>query len=193
MLDSSGLDFVNIRAGIYTDAFPLFLNWYPPTEVVCMPKLTPPLSEAHIAWTSRAELGEGIANLLARSLSAFPDIPLRTDRNLLLLTGTRAEPPAAILEAINCARKSNVRMEMLDPEEWIQVSAKDDEGGKGIPWFRSRLIWVQGACNGDAATTDPALQTLLGRQPETGPETVAKLLQADPQYTWHQNHQAIRH
>jgi hypothetical protein len=189
---SSGLAFVNLRAGIYTDAFPLFLNWYPSTQTVYMPRLTPPVSEANIAWTSRAELGEGIAILLVKGLSSFPSITPRTDKNLILLTGTKAEPPNAILDAINRARKTNVSMKILDPDEWIAVSAKDDEGGKGVPWFQSRLIWVQGACNGDAATVDLALATLLGRRPETGPETVAKLLEQDMEYRWHQNHQAKR-
>ena len=188
LLKHSGLDFVSLRAGIYADAFPLFLNWYPSSTSVLLPDITPHVNESKIAWTSRSELGEGIAALLAKGLEAFPSIRPQTEKNIVLLTSLETQPLTALVDAINQANWTNIPVRILEPEAWIEACSKDDEGGKERAWFEARLVFTQGICDGDAAAVDSALETLLGRQPETGTQTVSRLLKQDPEYTWHQNH-----
>lgn len=188
LLKQSGLDFVSVRAGIYTDAFPLFLNWYPSTEAVLLPKVTPSVSDSRVAWTSRDELGEGMATLLAKGFEAFPSIQPKTEKNTVLLTSEETESLVDLVHAVNRACGTEMPVKIMEPEEWIDACAKDDEGGKPRAWFEARLVFAQGVCDGDAAVTDAALATLLGREPETGRQTVERLLSAEPGYTWHQNH-----
>ena len=146
------------------------------------------MTESRIAFATRDELGEAIANLFARGLSAYPTVQPRTEKNILLLTGPEAESLVGLVDAVNAGRKTDVPVEYLEPEAWIEACAKDDEGGKGRVWFEARLVFTQGVCDGDAALVDPALETLLGRRPETGKEAVERLVREDPGYTWHQNH-----
>lgn len=188
LLCESGLDFVSLRAGVYTDAFPLSLNWYPSSTSVLLPKITPPVEQGRIAWTSRDELGEAMATLLSMGVEAFPNIQPRTEKNIILLTGTETAPLTDLIDAINTARGTNLSVEIVDPQEWIDACTQDDEGGKPKAWFEARLVFMQGVCDGDAAVTDPAMETLLGRTPETGPQAVERLLKENPEYTWHQNH-----
>lgn len=188
LLKESGLDFVSLRAGVYADAFPLFLNWYPSSSSVLLPRVEPPVSESRIAWTSRDELGEAMATLLAGGLDAFPSIEPKTEKNIILLTGGETDSLTSLVEAINRARGTDIPIEVLEPEEWIEACTKDDEGGKPRAWFEARLVFTQGVCDGDAAVTDPAMEVLLGRKPETGPLAVERLLKEDPEYKWHQNH-----
>lgn len=129
-----------------------------------------------------------MAALLAKGLAAFPTIKPQTEKNIILLTGPKAESLVDLVKAINTARATNIPVEYLEPESWVEACAKGDEGGKGRPWFEARLVFTQGVCDGDAELVDPALETLLGRQPETGTETVKSLVKANPEYTWHQNH-----
>ena len=187
-LQQSGLEFVSLRAGVYADAFPLFLNWYPSTSTVLLPSISPPVTESRIAFTSRDELGEAIAMLFAKGLAAFPEIELRTKKNILLLTGPKAESLVDLVDAINAGRGTDVPVRYLEPREWIEACAKDDVGGKGMAWFEARLVFTQGVCDGDAEVVDPALEVLLGRRPETGKESVERLVRENPEYTWHQNH-----
>lgn len=187
-LQESGLDFISLRAGVYADAFPLFLNWYPSSQSVLLPRLAPAVTEGGIAFASRAELGEAVANLLAKGLPAYPSVWPRTESNVVLLTGPQAESLVDLVDAINAARGTEVPVEYLAPEEWVEACARDDVGGKAKAWFEARLVFTQGVCDGDAALVDPALETLLGRRPETGKESVERLLREDAQYTWHQNH-----
>ena len=184
----SGLNFVSLRAGVYADAFPLFLNWYPSTQTVPLPRITPAVTESRIAFTSRDELGEAMATIFAKGLDAFPSIELKTEKNILLLTGPKAESLVDLVDAINAGRKTNVPVEYLEPNEWIEACAKDDVGGKSKAWFEARLVFTQGVCDGDAEIVDSALETLLGRRPETGKESVERLVRGNPEYTWHQNH-----
>lgn len=188
LLQESGVDFVSLRAGLYTDAFPLFLNWYPSSQEVLLPRVTPSVSECRVAWTSRHELGEAMATLLAKGFGAFPSIKPQTEKGIVLLTSTKLQSLTDLVDAISAARGAAVPTKIMEPQAWIEACAKDDEGGKPSAWFEARLIFVQGICDGDAATTDPALETLLGRVPETGTQGIRRLLEANPGYTWHQNH-----
>lgn len=56
----SGVTYTNIRMGVYADAFPCFLNWYPSTEKLYLP------SDGKTAYASRQELGEATANLMVK-------------------------------------------------------------------------------------------------------------------------------
>lgn len=184
----SGLDFISLRAGLYTDAFPLFLNWYPSSRSVLLPHLTPPLTESKVAFTTRDDIAEGIAALLAKGLSAFPTIKLQTENNIIPLTAGATASLTDIIDAINTARETNIPIEYLSPEDWVTASSTNDVGGKSRAWFEARAIFMQGIVNGDAELVDPALETLLERKPETAVRAVERILGDDLEYTWHQNH-----
>ena len=184
----SGLKFLSLRAGVYTDAFPLYLNWYPTSTKVFLPNTQPPVSEGRIAFTSRDELGEGMAALMAKGLDAFPSIKPMTDNNIVLLTSQSTNTLEDLVHAISQARGTETPMEYLEPSEWIDASAKDDMGRKPRAWFEARLVVLEGFNQGDAETVDDTLATLLGRTPETGFKGVQRLLTEDSDFTWHQNH-----
>nr|POE65686.1 quinone oxidoreductase 2 [Quercus suber] len=188
LLQESGLDFITLRAGSYADAFPLFINYYPSTKTVRLPELTPPVTESRIAFVSRDELAEGIAALLAKGLAAFPSIVPRTEKNIILLTGPKAESLVDLVGAINRGRGSEMDVEYLEPQEWTANSVKNDEGGKGTAFFEGWVVYMKGVTRGDAKLVDPALEVLLGRKPECGTETTERLVRANPGYTWHQNY-----
>ena len=185
----SGLKFTSLRAALYADAFPLFLNWYPTSERVLLPKIQPPVTESRIAFASRAELGEAIATLLSKGLSAFPEpVQPKTDKNIILLTGSKVESLVDLVDAINDVRDTRIPLEFLESQTWIEACAKDDIGGKSKSWFEARLVFTQGVTDGDAETITPALEILLGRKPEYGTQSVKQLVGTNPEYTWHQNH-----
>jgi hypothetical protein len=184
----SGLTFLSLRAGVYTDAFPLYLNWYPSSEKVLFPVTEPPVSEGRVAFTSRDELGEGIAALMAKGLDAFPSIKPKTDKNILLLTSRATSTLEDLTRAISQARGNELPIEYLEPGEWITESARDDIGRKPKAWFEARLVVVEGFNRGDAEVVDDTLATLLGRVPENGYDGVLRLLKNDAGFTWHQNH-----
>lgn len=183
----SGLNFVSLRAGVYADAFPLFLNWYPELKVIRLPKLTPPVSKGQLALTSREELGEGMASLFSAGIEAYPSIKPRGERRIVLLTAAETGTFVDIADAINSTRSIKQPVEYLEPVDWVEAAAKDDLGGMSKAWFESRLIWFQEMCDGALETTDAALETLLGRRPVSGVELVKQLVGGDGQYTWHQN------
>lgn len=141
-----------------------------------------------IAFTSRDELGEGIAALVTKGIDAFPSIKPKTRKNIILLTSEEAQNLQSIVEALGQARGKSLPIEYLEPQQWIEASAKDDQGGKPLAWFEARLVVLEGMNNGDGAIVDPALATLLGRRPENGIEGVARLIKVEPDFTWHQNH-----
>ena len=184
----SGLNFLSLRAGIYTDAFPLYLNWYPSSTNVLLPNIQPPVSEGRIAFTSRDELDEGIATLMAEGLDAFPSIKPKTDKNILLLTSQATSTLEDLVHVISRAKGAKTPIEYLEPDEWIAASAKDDVGNKPKAWFEARLGVLEGFNQGEAETVDDTLATLLRRTPETGVEGVRRLLEEDSGFTWHQNY-----
>nr|POE87392.1 hypothetical protein CFP56_29981 [Quercus suber] len=176
----SGLDFISLRAGQYADAFPMFLNYYPSTKTIQLPELTPPVTDSRIAFATRDELAEGIAALLAKGLDAYPSIVPRTAKNIILLTGPKAESLVDLVGAISRGRGSEVPVAYMEPEEWIDNATKIDEGGKSRAFFEGTLVYMKGVIAGDAEVVDSALEVLLGRRPETGTEATERLIKSDP-------------
>ncbi|KAK5119852.1 hypothetical protein LTR85_007178 [Meristemomyces frigidus] len=160
---------------------------FPSSKSILLPQLAPPDTEGKIAFASRDELGEGIATLLAKGLEAFPSVKPQTEKNIVLLTGPRAESLVDLTSAANRGRGTSVPIQYLEPKEWIQACANDDGGGKRRGWYEARLVFLQGICNGDAQTVDPALETLLGRRPQTGAEAVERMARAETVYTKHRS------
>ena len=187
LLRASGLDFVSLRAGVYTDAFPLFLNWYPATREVFFPKLEGQgVDEGLVAFTSRDELGEGIATLLAKGLGG---IEVHGESRIVLLTSQKTFSLVDLVDGIRNATGKELAVKYLEPEEWITACSENDLGGKGRAWFGDRLFFMQGVAEGDAASTSDVLTTLLGREPEGGVEGVERLVrESGGEYYWHQNH-----
>ncbi|KJX99515.1 nmrA-like family protein [Zymoseptoria brevis] len=188
LLVDSGLNFVSLRAGIYTDAFPLYLNWYPSSTEVLLPELEPTVAKGEIAFTSRDDLAEGIAALLAKGLEAYPSIVPKTEKNIVLLTAASNVSLIDVVDAIDGVRGTATPVKYLPPKKWIEDSAEDDVGCKGLAWFEARLVVLQGFVDGDAALVDHTLEKLLGRKPETGVQAVKRLLKENAEFTWHQNH-----
>lgn len=84
-----GLEFISLRAGVFADAFPLFLNWYSSSSEILLPTITPPLPEGKVAFVTRDELGEAMANMFVKGFRSFPTVKPQTDKNIVLLTSTK--------------------------------------------------------------------------------------------------------
>lgn len=150
--------------------------------------MQPPVSQGRVAFTSRDELGQGIAALLAKGLEAYPSIKPRTDKNIILLTSLDTDTLEDLVRALARGTGRDLPIEYLEPQEWTEESARDDEGGKPRGWFEAALALFEGFNKGDGETVDGALGLLLGRRPERGVDGVERLVREDAQFRWHQNH-----
>lgn len=169
----SGITYTSIREGIYADAFPVFLGWYPQSEAVYLP------SDGPVAYTPRAELGEATARLMIRG--GF-------EKQIVLLTAQETITFAEMVEAINGATGRDVRLELVSPEDYVRLAAGNDIGGKPEAFFRTLLSWYEGISKGDGGSTDPLMAELLGREPTGARQFLRGVLAQERDYTWHQNY-----
>ena len=169
----SGITYTSVREGIYAEAFPLFLNYYPSTQILRLP------ADGPVAYASRAELAEATANLM---------IVGGYEMEAVLLTGPKAVTLADLVETINDVTGREITIEKMPIDKYAKESAESDEGGKTEWWFKKRISWYDGLDGGDGKAVDPLMERLLGRKPKDGTEVVRQILAADPDYTWHQNY-----
>ncbi|KAJ5689937.1 hypothetical protein N7462_004329 [Penicillium macrosclerotiorum] len=172
MLRQSGVNFTSIREGIYTDAFPVFMGWYPSTSTVYLP------SDGPIAFTLRDELGEATARLMVRG---------GHDKEIVLLTAHETITFSEIVDVINETTGRQVQVQFVSPEEFVRLQAAD-EGGKPEAFFRKLLTWHESISQGGAGVTDPLMTELLGRAPVPAREAIRALLTENREYEWHQNY-----
>ncbi len=109
-----------------------------------------------VAWTARADLAEADAAILAAGDGwDSPTPPLTAGRAV-----TMAEVAAIASEVTGRA----VRHTIVGDAEW-----RDAKVASGMPALYADMLLgtFRAARHGDFAATDPALETLLGRPPQT--------------------------
>ncbi|KAF9884225.1 hypothetical protein FE257_001957 [Aspergillus nanangensis] len=174
LLKDSGLTFTSIREGVYTEAFPLFLNWYPSTETVSLPN-----DDGRIAFTLRTELGEANARLM---------IGGGHEKEIVLLTAGEPIKLSQIVDVINEVTGRQVKFQVVSPEEFVRVSGAHDEGGKPPAFFEATVSWYESIRRGELVATDGLMRDVLGREPTKATDAVRQLLRENPNFTWHQNY-----
>ncbi|KAJ5995316.1 hypothetical protein N7481_002293 [Penicillium waksmanii] len=172
MLRVSGINYTSVREGAYTDAFPVFMGWYPSSSAVYLP------SDGPVAFTLRDELGEATARLMVRG---------GYDKEIVLLTAQETITFREIVEVINETTGRSVRLEIVSPDDFVKLKAADDEGGKSEAFFQSILSWYDSISKGEVGTTDPLMTELLGRPPVGARDAIRGLLK-ERDYEWHQNY-----
>ncbi|MCJ1361043.1 hypothetical protein MMC16_000140 [Acarospora aff. strigata] len=174
LLQDFGLSYTSIREGIYADAFPLFIDWFPSTTEVLLP------GDGPVAFASRAELAEATAKLM---ISGTYD-----DQEIVLLTGPKAYTLTQIVDIINNTTGRNVTVTRVSGDEYVAAVTHGDLAGKGELFFRSRLSWFEGMEDGEGALVTGTMRDVLGREPRDGKEVIEGFLRADRDYEWHQNY-----
>lgn len=167
------INYTSVRQGLYTDAFPVFMNWYPSTTTVHLS------GDGPIAFTLREELGEATARLMVRG---------GHNREIVLLTAQETITYAEIVDVINETTGRQIQVKNVSPEEFVKVQATNDEGGKPAAFFAKLVSWNDAISKGEAKVTDPLMEDLLGRKPTPAREAIRKLLTTERDYEWHQNY-----
>lgn len=129
-----------------------------------------------------------MAALLAKGVEGYPSIQPKTERNIVLLVADKAVTFFDVAEVIHDTRPNKQSIVYLPADKWVDEAVSNDVGGKPRGWFESRIAWFKEMSSGALSTTDPALKTLLGREPLDGKQAITKMLKANPDYTWHQNY-----
>ncbi|KAJ5612977.1 hypothetical protein N7510_006171 [Penicillium lagena] len=173
MLKESGVTFTSIREGVYTEAFPIFLGWYPSTSTVYLP------ADGPVAFTLRSELGEANARLMIQG---------GHEKEIVLLTAQETITFTEIVDVINETTGRQVQLKIVPPQEFVRLTAADDEGGKPAAFFEKLVSWYEAISQGDTSTVDPLMADVLGRQPVPPREALRALLTDNPDYEWHQNY-----
>ncbi|KAF7588118.1 hypothetical protein BBP40_006151 [Aspergillus hancockii] len=173
MLRESGVTYTSVREGGYTEAFPVFLNWYPDSTSIKLP------TDGPIAFTLRTELGEATARLM---------IAGGHENEIVLLTAEETIRPSEVADLINETTGRQVEFQRVSPEDFVSIAGEKDQGGKPKAFFEMTLTWYEGIEKGELATTHPLMRELLGREPTKPREAIARLLRENRDYTWHQNY-----
>ncbi|RAH76731.1 NAD(P)-binding protein [Aspergillus japonicus CBS 114.51] len=196
MLRVSGIPYTSIREGLYTEAFPLYFNWYPTTETIVLPQPTTPSSTdpaklattQRITFTSRQELGHATARLLLRGGASYRD-------RIVVLSARETLSFREMVDLINEHHhdgKERVRVEFVPAAEYVARTAAADEGGKAAGFFAAMVSWHEGIARGEAVVEgDGLMAEVLGREPTRASERIRELLRearAKGGYTWHQNY-----
>ncbi|KAK8189456.1 NmrA-like family protein [Phyllosticta capitalensis] len=177
LLKASKLNWTAVREGIYTEAFPVFLNWYPTNAAQTL--LLP--SDGAAAFALRSELGEANARLLMRGPGGF-------ENKVVALTGPRAVRLSEIVDVVNETTGRQVRVEYVDDEQYVRRNVANDEGGKGESFFRNWVTLFRAFRDGKMAGVSLLMEELLERRPKDALEGVRGLLEENQDYTWHQNY-----
>ncbi|PGG97121.1 hypothetical protein AJ80_09741 [Polytolypa hystricis UAMH7299] len=186
LLQKSGIPYTSVREGVYADAFPVYVSWYPDTTKIFLP------IDGSVALASRDELGEATANLMLRDPST---LPLKNDSNIVLLTGARTYTFTEVVAAISKGLGKEITIERIAAEQYSEIQAVEDakpgHGGKPKAFFDIWYSLLESVGKGEVSTVDPLFGELLGREPKDAMEHIVELVRDGALrggYTWHQNY-----
>lgn len=171
-LDRSKVNYTSIREGLYTEAFPLLMGWYPTTSTVTLP------SDGPVAFTLRSELSKATARLMIRG---------GYDRQIVVLNAQQNITFAEIVDVINETTGRQVQFEIVSPEKYLEVK-ETDEGNKPASFFNMFLSWYDAIKDGELGVIDPLMEDVLGRAPVSPKDAIRQLLEEDRDFKWHQNY-----
>lgn len=159
VLAEMGIPFTALRHGFYAESAMHLIGKGFETGEIRVPEDGP------VSWTARADLADADAAILAGNGS---------------ITGTA--PPLTASEAVTMADIAAMASELTDRTiKRVVVSDEEWIGSKvavGVPRGMAELLlgaWIA-ARNGDFAATDPTLEKLIGRPPQTMRDVLAKVL-----------------
>jgi len=149
LLAASGVAWTSLRNGFYAHSLTWLMGPWRQTGVVAVP------ADGPVSWTARADAAEAAAAVLA-SNGAF-------DGPTTITAGTSPtfEDIAGIAVEVT---GRHITVEILDQDLWL---AQQIAAGQPEVMARFTLGMYQAAHEGYFAGTDPLLEKLLGRAPQT--------------------------
>lgn len=159
-LQQSGLEYVVIREGIYTESWWLYAGFQPrqlnkdDTEPITF--VIP--DDGPVAWVSWDDLGEGTAKILARLAKGEREWIGQT----LNLTGPRTTTLHDVSRLLEKYTGRKVDVKLVGQDEAKRYHLED---GKKEEWLVSSWVgWFEAIKDGECAVVDPMLRDLLGRE-----------------------------
>lgn len=160
LLEESGLPWTSLRNGFYAHSLGFLLGAWPRTGVVAVP------AEGRVSWTAREDVAEAAAAVLTS--------PVPHDGPLTLTAGaapTFAEVAATLADLSG----RPVERVVVPVEEWVADRVAD---GQPEAAARFTLGIFRAAEQGFLAGVDPALGSLLGREPRSVGDVLAATVTA---------------
>jgi NAD(P)H dehydrogenase (quinone) len=156
LLADSGLAWTSLRNGFYAHSLDWLAGPWRDTGVIAVP------ADGPVSWTAREDAAEAAAIILA-SNGAY-DGPTT-------LTASAAPTFEDIAVIASELAGRQIERVVMDPQEWIAAQV-----AQGVPEFVARfsLGFYQAAQQGRFAGVDPLLATLLGREPRTARDILAR-------------------
>ena len=157
LLAQSGVAWTTLRNGFYAHTLDMLMGPWRETGSIVVP------GDGPVSWTAREDAAEAAAVII--STGAAVDGPMT-------LTASAAPTFEEIAGIASQVAGSPVALKIVEPEDWVasQVAA-----GRSELLAQFTLGIYQAAQEGYFAQTDPALATLLGREPRTVADALADL------------------
>jgi uncharacterized protein YbjT (DUF2867 family) len=149
LLAASGVAWTSLRNGFYAHSLTWLMGPWRQTGVVAVP------ADGPVSWTARADAAEAAAAVLA-SNGAF-------DGPTTITAGTSPTFEEIAGIAVEVTGR-HITVEILDQDLWL---AQQIAAGQPEVMARFTLGMYQAAHEGYFAGTDPLLEKLLGRAPQT--------------------------
>ncbi|TFY77610.1 hypothetical protein EWM64_g6400 [Hericium alpestre] len=152
-LHNSGLTYTVIREGLYCESYPLYFGFFDASKTdIYVP------GDGRIVWTSREDLGEGTARLMADD---------GYENQKLLFSG----PPennltlAQLAEIITRVLGREVKVHVVSVDEYVQRNQMDDPSNprSSEEFLRAWARTYDAMARGETNKIDPLLQQVLGR------------------------------
>jgi NAD(P)H dehydrogenase (quinone) len=165
-LEESGLGYTILYNSLYSEAVKLFFG---PNFLSTGIEIPVKENEGFVAYATRNDMAEGIANLLLKS----------SPETTYNLTGGEATSSSQIATYASDLKKEKLNYKTITIEDYQN---KLTQIGLELPFARYISAWMQAIASGLLEVTSSDLETLLGRKPKSVSDYIKTLSLTKPNF-----------
>lgn len=167
--------YTSVREGIYSESFPIYTTWFDlqnPTDGIMIPHSG---DGPGVAWVKRDELGEATARMIVSYTNDPAKFQYLNQR--VLLSGPREISLAETVDILGRAIGKSIKIREISAAEYAALPQNADFlTYHGVNLSREWATAWEAITLGETAVVSPALEEILGREPESFETTIKSLV-----------------
>jgi len=168
------ITYTAVREGIYSESYPIYTNWFNPSNPGSEITIPHDGSGPGVAWVKRDDLGEATARLVV-SYTKNP-AGFKYTNEKVILSGQKSYSLAETVEILGRVVGRDLKIREISVDEYAKLEHYGQHTYHGVNLAREWATAWEAIRRGETDVVTPDIREILGREPEDYEITIRGLI-----------------